>query len=283
MNIPSGATSTETPLFAAKYGFIVGIGSFVLFFFMCRSNGSNWGIGSARKAISIIRAVIFFEVVCLCVLLSLYIKFGVPISLHSALRFPNGENWIYGFPRPVAGILLIGCGVFADTHPMIRYACCIGCFVQMLGDTISSYQIYDYKHQIQNFNAPTNGYTIQALEIYYWRDIVSIALSTCTLFLVAYLISMLGFLLPQLIHPSVISGKFYNRFEVMQNGRSKRKFMENKDIIFSPPPPLVPRKTLQMKIEEQFHQRQKSIEISENSNAATMQPDDRTSDLQPIV
>jgi hypothetical protein len=255
-NIPEGVTSTETPLLSMRYSFVVGAGCFVVFFFLCRSNGSNWGIGSARKAIAILRGVVFTEIVCICILLYFYIENGRPISYHSALKFGNGDDWLFSYPRPVAGIFLIGSGMFADMHPFLRYMCCAGCIVQILGDSLSSYQIYDYKNQVSRLNAPSNGYTIYTLTIYYWRDIVSISLATCILFLTLYLVAMLGFILPQLIHPSIISGRNYNRFEVMHSGRSKRKFMESTNTISSLPPPLVPRKTLQMRIEEQFRQRQ---------------------------
>lgn len=234
-SIPVGVGSSYVPVYSARYSFIAGIGAFVVIFFSCRVNGSNWGVGSARKALSALRTLIFLELICLAILLYFYVAIGTPISYHSALKFANGQNWIYGYPRPVAGILFISCGMFADMHPVMRHLSFLGAIVQVLGDTISSFQIYDYKNQVARQNAPSHGYSLHSLTVYFWRDLVSIGLCTTIVFLLVYLVAMLGFTLPQLIHPSAISGDFYDRFDVMHRGRSKRKFMESSEIITSPP------------------------------------------------
>jgi hypothetical protein len=87
---------------------------------------------------------------------------------------------------------------------------------------------------------------------------------------------MLGFLFPQFIHPNIIRGRNYNRFDVMHGGRSKRKILESKNIISSFPLPLAPQKTLQMRVEEQFHQRQleqvSSKQITQEQNDEKSDP-----------
>lgn len=254
--IPQSLGTNDAPVMSAKFSFVVGLGIFVLLLPFCRVKGSNWNVGSARRVVAIVRTLAFLEMVCLCVLLYQYIETGSPISFHSALAYGNGGNWVYGFGRPTCGLILIAFGMFADMHPITRIFCISGTFVEILGDCLSAYQIHDYINQVNRFNAPKNGYSVYGLWVYYWRDIVSIGICTCLGFFLVYLFCMLGCCLPQLIHPAVISGNFYDRFGQMYRGRSRRKFMEASKIIESPPPPLVPRKTLQKKIEEQFLNRQ---------------------------
>jgi hypothetical protein len=252
-SIPTLASSTNYALRSLELSFLIGLGLFVVSLPFCRSKKSSWDVICARRVLFLLRLFCFAEVGCLAVLLYMYCANSSPIHLHAALKYNNNDSWVYGFGRPVAGILFIAFGFFAEIHPIPRLLCTIGTMGQVMGDSLSAFQIHGYISQVQNKGAPNNGYSISELQIYLWRDIISVGLCTVTFAYAMYLSVMLGFCLPQLIHPSLLSGSFYDRFDVMHVGRMKRKYMEQAGTIDTPPPPLVPRKSLRELVENEFN------------------------------
>jgi hypothetical protein len=132
---------------------------------------------------------------------------------------------------------------------------------------ISAVQIHEHIYQVRNFNAPRYHYQTQTLRLFFWRDIISVGMSTVTLMISFHLMCLLGCFLPQLIHPSLINGKFYNRYESMKMVRLGRKFMEALGLIESPPRPLVPRsQLLKEMVKGQFHDSKKDDDIIVDEN-----------------
>lgn len=252
-SIPTLVTSTNYALRSLEFSFIIGLGLFIISLPFCRSKKSSWDVICARRVLLLVRLFCLAEIGCLAVLLYMYCTNYNPIYLHAALKYNNKDSWVYGFGRPVAGILFIAFGFFSEIHPVPRLLCAIGTMGQVMGDSLSAFQIHGYISQIQDQGAPQNGYSIEGLHVYFWRDIISVGLCTATFAYVIYLSVMLGFCLPQLIHPSLLSGPFYDRFEVMHVGRLKRKSMEQAGTIETPPPPLVPRKSLRELVENEFN------------------------------
>lgn len=246
-------TSGDVAVTAIKFAFISGLGIFLICLPFCRSRKSWWDPIAARKVRNFLRLFVFLEVSCLAILLGFYLSYGNAIYLHSGFSFGNGDSWLYGFARPSSGILLILFGFFGDMHPIPRIICLIGCGGELLGDALSAYQIHDQISQVTRLNAPSNGYSVSLLTAYFWRDLVSIALCTIVGMFVGYYLVMLGCFSPQLIHPALISGDLYDRYWVMHNNRELRKGMEKSGIIDSPPPPLMPRKTLKELIQNEFN------------------------------
>lgn len=224
-----------------KWSFIAGIGLFVLCLPFCRSKKSFFDVIAARKVMKCLRTLIFLELICLAALFYYYITYGIPIVLNAQISFGNSSyhgNWLYSFPRPTAGVVLIGLGMFGENHPFIRVACMIGCILQVFGDGVSAYQIYDYRHQELYQDAPhTNGYTPNILMGYFMRDIISIGLSTCICVMAAHLTNIVGWCDPQIIHPSLLTGKDYDRYSAMKRSRGERIMMERMGVIEQATPP----------------------------------------------
>lgn len=266
-SIPTLVISKNYALRSLEFSFLIGLGIFFLSLPFCRSKKSSWDAICARRVLSLLRLFCFAEVGCLAVLLYFYCTHSNPIYLHAALKYNNKSSWVYGFGRPVAGILFIAFGFFAEIHPVPRLLCMVGTLGEVMGDSLSAFQIHGYISQVQDKGAPNNGYSINDLNVYFWRDIISVGLCTATFAYTMYLSVMLGFCLPQLIHPSLLSGSFYDRFEVMHVGRLKRKYMEQLGTIESPPPPLVPRKSLRELVENEFnHITTVSAEVGSDDN-----------------
>ena len=85
--------------------------------------------------------------------------------------------------------------------------------------------------QVVNYDAPKYSYTETGLLVYYWRDIISLGICTTILMQCALLMVLTGCLSPQLIHPSLISAKDFNRYEQMQRMRERRRVMELKGLL----------------------------------------------------
>lgn len=181
--------------------------------------------------------MVFLEIICVGILFYFYVTYGTPIVLNAQLSYGNNaynSSWIYGFPRPTAGAVFISMGLFGESHPTIRGVCLIGCLIQICGDCLSAYQIYDYRNQQLTNSAPAyNGYTPGIMLTYYYRDIASIALSTCCLLFVSHAMNIIGWFDPQIIHPSLITGKDYDRYGAMRRTRGERIMMERMGVIES--------------------------------------------------
>lgn len=232
--VPSGFQSESLALNHIKYSFVVGIGFFLLMVPFCKSRKSFFDAVAAQKILKLLRTLIFVEIICLLVLLSDYVETGNPIYLHAALDYGNGDSWLYGFGRPVSGLVFIGVGLFGALYPIPRLLCMLGCFAEIVGDAISAFQVRDQYNQVREEGAPSNGYSEYGLQVYYWRDIVSIALCSTIFLSMAWLSCIVGWCDPQLIHPSQVTGHDLDRVSVLHNMRTKRKYMERVGLVEAP-------------------------------------------------
>jgi hypothetical protein len=234
-SISTAFQTREKAILYEKYAFIAGIGLFVLCLPFCRSKKSFFDVIAARKVTKFLRTFVFIELCCLAVLFYFYLTYGSPILLNGQISYGNvgyHGNWLYDFSRPAAGAVFIGFGLFGESHPYIRFLCMIGCGVEIFGDAFSAYQINDYRNQQLANAAPRyNNYSPAILLTYFWRDIISIVLCTTTLLLAAHLTNIVGWFEPQLIHPSLITGKDYDRYSAMKRTRGERTMMERLGII----------------------------------------------------
>ncbi|RYH13042.1 hypothetical protein EON65_36615 [archaeon] len=228
----------------------------------CRSRKSFFDAIAGRRVAKALRTFAFLEMMCLAVLFYQYLTVGNPIYLHAALDYGNGDSWLYGYGRPSAGVIFIGLGLFGALYPVPRTLCILGCVVQIVCDGISAFQIRDYYRQVLNKSAPGNGYSEQGLMVYYWRDIVSIALTITVLMLACFLSTILGWCDPQLIHPSQVTGNDADRFDAMHRMRLKRKQMENAGIVEKPLLPIFHKKISDFKLKNEDDEEEK-----ERSNA----------------
>ncbi len=108
--------------------------------------------------------------------------------------------------------------------------------VEIFCDTLSASQIREQYRQVRFHDSLSNGYSLDGLMAYYWRDIVSIGLSTTVLLLAGYLTCILGVCSPQLIHPALINGRDYDRRAVMRVARDKRREYERLELNVSQQP-----------------------------------------------
>ena len=146
-----------------------------------------------RRTVTYLRLVIILELFLLLPLIYYCVVLGPPITLNVVTSYGNGDSWIYGYGRPIAGIILIGTGAFSEMHFFCRYICMIGCILQICFDSISCIQVYSYLQNVQSNSAPlAKYYSIQAYQFYVWRDIISIAICFLITLFMTYLFTLLG-------------------------------------------------------------------------------------------
>lgn len=226
-SIPDGFTSNETALVHIRYSFLIGLGIFLLMFPLYRSKKSFFDAIAVNKIIRITRFIILLQFISFLILLNSYLSNGPPIILNQAIAYGDGNSWLYSYHRAVYGIIFIVLSGFSEVHPIIRIISISSILIMILSDSLSAVQVYDYLQQIKDRDAPTNGYTIQQLINYYWRDIISVGLLTIILLLVSFLTCILGCCMPQLINYSEITGSIeFDRPLVMRANKGRRKAME---------------------------------------------------------
>lgn len=229
--LPTAIESNELPLNHIKYSFAAGFIVFLLLLPFCRSRKSFFDAIAARRIIGIARLFIFSELLLLFVLYYFYFENGPPLEMHEWLTYGNGDSWLYTYGRPTGGIVFIGLGMLGEMHPVLRIMCILGCMGEILGDALSAYQVRDYYKQVKYFNAPSHGYTSNEMLAYYWRDIVSLGVCVTVLMLMGLLTVLVGICEPQLIHPSLISGKELDRYASMRINKEKRKIMASDGLL----------------------------------------------------
>lgn len=224
-SLPDAVESDELALMHIKISFLVGVALFVLISPLYRSRKSYFDAIAARKVIAFTRMFIFVELLLIFILYYFYFEKGALMEMHQYLGYGNGDSWLYTYGRPTAGLVFIGIGFFAEMHPAPRFLCLAGCMVEVLGDSLSAFQVRDYYQQVKYHSAPSNGYTENEILAYYWRDIISIGVCTTVCFLVVLLSVQVGFCEPQLIHPSQISGQELDRYAAMRRNKENRQIM----------------------------------------------------------
>jgi hypothetical protein len=230
-SLPDAVFSSNIALTHIKYSFIMGLGVFVLLSPLYRSRKSFFDAIAARSVVRFARFFILIELLLLFALYVFYFEYGQPINLHALLSYGNGDSWLYSYGRPTAGLVFISVGLIGEIHPLPRIMCVVGCMGQIMGDALSASQVRDYYNQMVELSAPANNYTQEAMLAYYWRDIISLGVSTTVLFLSGLLCVIVGLCDPQLIHPSLISGLDLDRYQAMHSMRHFRREMEVEGIL----------------------------------------------------
>ena len=206
-----------------RYAFILACLAFIALSPLYRSRKSWFDAIAASRMITILRILIFLEIFGDLLLLYFRIRLGSPLTLNQFTSYGNGDSWVYGYGRPLAGIFLIGAGTMGDMHPLARIICILGLIIQIFGDTVSSIQILSYIQQEHTLGAPTGLYPKIYLIIYYYRDIVSFGLCCYILLLNSLFISTVGICNPPFITFQTIAGGDFDRCEIMRQQRQLKK------------------------------------------------------------
>jgi hypothetical protein len=204
--------------------FIISMGILLALSPFYKSKKSFFDALAARKVIFILRILIILEMIMNCILLYMYTYKGEPILSIHALSVYSNENssWIYGFGRPICGLIFISMGTVSDMHATARLLCMAGCFEQIACDAISAIQIQDLLFQITYFSVQPTNYSVYWLHVYYYRDIISFGVSLYILMMCVYFTSIVGWYEPQYISYRVVSGGDVDRCQVMRDHRDSR-------------------------------------------------------------
>lgn len=187
-----------------------------------RSKKSFFDHLAARRVIGVIRVFVILELVLNCILLYVTLYKGEPIHLHAITDYGNGSSWIYGFGRPVTGIVLITIGVIGDMHFIARILCLMALLLELATDAISAVQIQDLIFQIEHYSVATSNYSMYWLQVYYWRDLISFGICFFLVVLTAHFTSIVGWCDPPLFHYRMVTGGHADRVQVMRDHREHR-------------------------------------------------------------
>jgi hypothetical protein len=146
-----------------------------------------------KMIIRLIRTLVGLEILFLLPLLYFEVFFGPPFNTNVITSYGDGDSWIYGYGRPVAGIILIGFGMLSNMHYIIRYICYFGSLAEVAFDIISALQVRNYQISTQTKSAPMGKYSYNAYSVYILRDLVSMCTCALITMMMSYLTYSLGY------------------------------------------------------------------------------------------
>jgi hypothetical protein len=228
--IPDAFQEVDGAVLYVKYAMIGSAAAFVVSFPFCYRQGSFFGLASARRVIALIRLCVVVEVLLMMPLLYCVITVGAPLKLHAYTVYDSkGNSWLYGWGRPIVGLVFVGIGLIADMHMYPRVLCMLGCIHQVVMDGLSEFQVHNYYKQGVHRNAPTGKYTAEMLHLYYWRDLVSIGIGLLLILYLSYFSSIVGWGLRQRISYASIVGGDLDRCATMRQQREIRRRVQNRE------------------------------------------------------
>ena len=226
-SIPQAFQDADQSIAYIKFSIAFAAAVFLTLCPICRSQGSFFSLGAARKVITIIRICIIIELFALLPLIYCVIELGGPLKLHSITQYGSkGDSWLYGWGRPVLGLVVVGVGAIGDMHIYPRVICILGCCQQIVMDGLSEFQIRNYYTQVLHKGAPTGLYTSSMLYAYYWRDLISVFLCFLILLEMCYFSCIVGWGTIPYLSYSIISGGELDRCSAMRIQRERRRVIE---------------------------------------------------------
>jgi len=205
--IPTSITSNDWSLVHIKLSFSISVLLFFISFPFYASRKSSWDVISAIRAIRVIRLWILVEFILISIIIYYLSTRGPPISASDFLSYGNiisnvqylTGGWVFGFGKPICAVVFIGVGILGEMHPATRILCLVGCGIEVFGASLAAYEVQDLITQIQTNGTTSKTYTVSILQVYYWVNILSIAISTQILLISSYLCCLLGYINYELV------------------------------------------------------------------------------------
>ena len=231
--IPAFA-STDTVMMHVKIAFGSGLMLFLtLLLYICVSCKMFYGAKAARRVMALSRML----VTCACVTMIWMLDWSMGYdclanrSSVPQIRFSGIYviSFIHHWPRPVIGLISIGCGLIGDLHPALCIISALGCLFIILFNALSCVEIMQHYNAVVSYGSPSGDYSKDGLLTYYWRDIVGIACCSASMFCILHYLVIVGFLQPQLIPYDIAVGGEENRAASMRRdrlGRLQTQIME---------------------------------------------------------
>lgn len=203
------------------YSFVFGILAYIFFLPFYKSRKSFIDAIAARKSVKCLKLLIAIEtLLCFPLLYSVFYygnPIATPLSLYSLpYSSTSSDSWVYGYGRPLFGIVFVGVGVFGDMHPAPRYVCIVSAFFQAIVDAMSSVLVYSYRQQVITNKAPTGNFDNASMAFYMYRDLLSFAVLVYLIVMCSHVSCVLGWCAPQHISFPVLLGGHLDRCEVLR-------------------------------------------------------------------
>lgn len=191
-----------------------------------RSRKSCFDAIAARRVSYFLKALVICALFIQLPLLYCYIVYGSPVTLSE-----KDETYYmtFGWLRPVAVIVFLCFGLFADMHAGPRYICLIGAIIGFFFDAVSAVRVYLYYYQVRDHDAPTGLYNQSLLRYYFYRDVASFCLAMYIALLTLHLSAVVGWCQPPVINYQSIVGGEVDRLSVFRQQRHIRRMFDYKN------------------------------------------------------
>jgi hypothetical protein len=197
---PSWASTNEV-ISNVRMAFLSGLAALALLLIYEETTGGAafGGPVAAHKTVWFSRLLIILHLICNAVLLHWCVYYDNMVARTSWPRILVGSkhemSWLHHFPRALTSLFFVGTGVGSAYHVFPALLCVLACFLDIISSTVSAVELRDYINQSLSNNAPLGGdWTKDTIMWYYYRDIVSIALSSAVLFSVLHIMVLIGHL-----------------------------------------------------------------------------------------
>jgi hypothetical protein len=187
-----------------------------------RTKGKILKILFARHVSLLMRYLVVIEAVLNLILLVCTIKYGSPVNVNQFASIGKRTSWTYGYGRPLCGLsVTTPSGLIAAAHPWLRIICISSAFVQLTFDSFSAFQVGHLLDQVSSSEAPTGLYSQESLNLYYWRDLISVSISFMIVLLGCLLSTVAGWVEPD-VRYSKVEGSELDRTQVMRSALRHR-------------------------------------------------------------
>jgi len=233
--IRSALISSEPALVHAKYAVACAL---IIFIVMSVTGNSML---RARRAIACVKAAVMLQTVVSIILLYFILTLGSPWPSANAsspiplMQLPatnNRGDWLFSFWRPLSVLLTQSAAVSVTSSSVPKFICLIGCCWDIAQNLVSMVQIDSYLTQMNQHGAPLTRYNKENLQSLYWRDVISISISTLLLFQVLQLFIIQGCEVVAADYQR-LSGNLQDRVGTVNRNRHQRLHGECDATLFS--------------------------------------------------
>jgi hypothetical protein len=109
----------------------------------------------------------------------------------------------------------------AEAHWSLRVICIVSCAIQTSFDCFSAFQVGHLLDDVRSANSPTGLFSINDLNLYYVRDLVSVASTFFTILIVCLLSVIVGWVGPVISYQK-IQGNEIDRIAVMRGALANK-------------------------------------------------------------
>jgi hypothetical protein len=200
--IPAAIISTNEIIIEIRWAFLCGLFLLIIMFLFEKiilKQSPFGGPKAARFSLFILVIIIIIHIITTILFLYWSVNYNNMVARTSWPRLLVGTkyemSYIQHYPRAVTSLVFVTIGLGAGYHPLLAILCILASILDLICSIISCIEMRDYLNQCITMSAPLGGdWTKNGIMLYYYRDLFSIALSSCIIFTALHVMIIMGYI-----------------------------------------------------------------------------------------